>query len=440
MSTPTRGFARRSVRAAILMLLVFFGSPAGAQELQPPRPYQGLFGGADTNRRQRLEVTWATLGSYDDNVMADAPGGSDPRFQLNGTSGTAAATLGYAARSRHASFTASGTVTGRYYPDIHKLTDYDGAGNATFAIDVNDRTAITASQGVRDQPYYQLGFVTSFAPSQPPPASSPSSAATRDSALSRVQSQAYDGRVQISERVGTRSALTASYAYRQTRFDDNRDPFRWQLANGSLGHHLTKYATLRVGYGYGQEYAGVRAGDPPVVTQNIDLGVDYARPLSASRRTRLAFASGSTVISYQGDRFYRLLADASLTRELGRTWNASVAYHRGIQFVERFAAPLYADNMQLHLTGFLSRRIDVSASGVYSNGQIGLSTTDSGYVTYSGIADLNVALARMLSVHAQYFYYHYDFDRAAALPFGVPSTLNRGGIRFGLSGWLPLLR
>lgn len=441
MSTSTTLVLRRSARTAILMgVICASGSSASAQDIGAGRPYQGLFGGGESNRRQRLELRWATFGSYDDNVAADMNGGYDPRFQLKGTYGTAATTLGYAVRGRRASFIASGTATGRYYPDLRKLTEYDGYGVANLTIHVNNKTTITAFQGVKYQPYYQFTFLTSFSPSQPLSSPSASSAGTRDSALTRLDSQAYDGRVQIAERLGTRSTLTFAYMYRHTRFGNIPEPFRWQVADGSFAHRLTKFATLKLGYGYGHERDGLSAVDPLVVTHNIDLGVDYARRLSASRRTRLAFTSGSTVITYQGARYYRVLADATITRELGRTWNASVEYHRGVQFVEGFAGPLYADSVQLRLAGLVSRRVDFNVSGGYSNGQIGLSATDRGYISYSGIADLRIALNRILSVHAQYLYYHYDFDRAAPLPFGVAPTLNRQGIRVGLSGWLPLLR
>ena len=325
---------------------------------------------------------------------------------------------------------------------MQTLSAFDGNGDVAFTADLGrrKRTKISGYQGVRYQPYYQFNFLAGSAPSEA------GSVRTRDNALTTRQSREYDGRFQIAENLGRRTSLAFDYAYRVTTFGESGEPFQWQLANGRFIRNLTKNAALRVGYGYGQAQEGLQwdsASIPTrnaVLTQNIDIGMDYKRPLALSRRTSVNFASGSSIVTYQGTRYYRLLADASVIRELGRTWNARAVYHRGAQFVEGFAGPLYADIFQFRVGGLITRRFDFGVSSGYSNGVVGLSATDRGYLTYSGLADLRMALTRTLSFNAQYLSYHYDFDRGTPLPFGVPRTLNRQGLRFGLSGWLPLSR
>jgi hypothetical protein len=427
---------RLAVAGAVLAASVHV---AGAQDATPARPYRGLFGGTDPNRHQQLELIWTTTGAYDDDVTADTQRSFDQRQQVNGSYGAAAASLRYDVRGRHATFAATGGVSGRFSPDRAGFGDVDTHGDATFTVTAGKSTSISAFQAVRHQPYYQLNFLPSAAP--PAPSSLPPSAPAaplRDGALASLSSSELDGRVQLVERFGTRSSLTAGYAYRYSRFTGAPAPSRWQFGNASFSQGLSRYVALRLGYGYGEDRDGLHPQSAPVTSQNIDLGVDYTRPLSRSRRTTLGFSSGSTVIAYQSVRYYRFLADASLTREIGRTWNARITYHRGIQFVEGISSPLYADNIQTRVGGLLSRRVEIGLSGGYSNGQVGLSATDRGYRTYSGAADLGVALSRSLSLRVQYFRYYYDFG-GAVLPGGVPSRFDRQGVRLGISGWLPLV-
>src|SRR5206468_2976246 len=143
--------------------------------------------GADANPDRQLELRWSFLGARDDNVIADAPSSSDPRFQINGTYGTAAGTLGYTARGDRGSFTAHGGATGNYYPALQTLSAFDGNGDVAFTADLGrrKRTKISGYQGVRYQPYYQFNFLAGSAPSEA------GSVRTRDNALTTRQSREY---------------------------------------------------------------------------------------------------------------------------------------------------------------------------------------------------------------------------------------------------------
>jgi hypothetical protein len=61
---------------------------------------------------------------------------------------------------------------------------------------------------------------------------------------------------------------------------------------------------------------------------------------------------------------------ANLNHEF-KTWDANVAYTRGIGFIDGFADPFVADSVAAGLTGRLGRRTVLMLSSGYSNGDVG---------------------------------------------------------------------
>ena len=49
-------------------------------------------------------------------------------------------------------------------------------------------------------------------------------------------------------------------------------------------------------------------------------------------------------------------------------------------------------------------------------------------------------LSRSLALYVQYVYYFYDFQQKTALPGGLPPSLERNGIRVGVTVWASPLR
>jgi hypothetical protein len=64
----------------------------------------------------------------------------------------------------------------------------------------------------------------------------------------------------------------------------------------------------------------------------------------------------------------------------------------------------------------------------------------SSFTTYTGAARLRVALSRFGSAYVQYFRYQYRFGADDAAVAALPSSVERDGVRGGLTFWLPLLR
>jgi hypothetical protein len=414
-----------------------------AQDARAERPFRGLFGGSagSRDRGQTLDLNWSLLGAYDDNVTADTNSPTDPRFLVKGMYGTVGTSLAYGARGERVSFTATAGSGGRYYPDLSELSAIDANAAVGLSATLGRSVTLRASQGFSYQPYYQFAFLTGLVPSNPnisPSDTNPNISPSDTEAVTSSQSYDYNGHFQVESRLGARSSMTLEYGYRQTQFKDSDGAFAWQLANGRFRHNVTRNAALRLGYGYSEALNTIDTAGPKIVNQIIDAGVDYNRALSFSRRTTLRFGTGSTLTSEGGERHFLFTGSAGLTREIGRTWSATASYDRGIQFIAGFSDQLFADTAQVRVRGLLSRRFELSGAGGYSSGRVGLSASAPHYSTWTGNAGLRFALSRLLSIDTRYFYYRYGFDEGVDLPFGLPSGLNRHGVRIGLTGWLPL--
>jgi hypothetical protein len=413
---------------------------AAAQDARPDRPYRGLFGpdGGSTGRTQ-FDLQWTALGGWDDNVIADVAGNADPRLPTSGGSWQAGeAQVGYRIGGQRAAFHAKGFGRMRRYPAFTHLSGNEGSGEAGFDAALFGSVRMSAVQEARYQPYYQFTLVPNL------PASDLPYVAAADQALTGHPSHTLDGRIDLTGKLGRSSTFDASYGYRRTWLGDTPDPFRWQMVSGSLSKPVSRYSTLKVGYGYGLSQGDLASPtlslESHLVTHNVDVGVAYARPLSSFRRTSFSFNPGTVVVNDEAGTHVRLLAVAGLVHEIGRTWSATLGYHRGVDFIEGFAGPTYADSVDVRFGGLVSRRVQLTFSSGYSNGTFGFTENSGGYSTYTESADMRLALSRSLSFVTRYDYYHHGFDSNVVLPFDIGQSLSRQSVRFGISGWVPFLR
>jgi opacity protein-like surface antigen len=212
-----------------------------------------------------------------------------------------------------------------------------------------------------------------------------------------------------------------------------------------FGHALTRNLALRLGYGQTQyEYRtddpAVEEADRRIRSHNIDAGIDYNRTLSFSRRTTLAFNTGSIVVTDGDESLFSLVGGATLAHEIGRTWGASLDYRRSVGFLEVFNSPTLIDNATFSLGGLIGRRLRFSSNVGASRGSVGFFRGDgTAYSTYRGGASLSMALTRLFALRGDYTYSQYRFDEPAA----VPDVLATGHVRYhsvrvGLDVWTPI--
>ena len=187
------------------------------------------------------------------------------------------------------------------------------------------------------------------------------------------------------------------------------------LSTQTFGVHLSyiiaRGLSARIGYSnteafYSGELPGLRS-------HGLDGGIDFSRALSLSRRTTLAFSTGSAASVYQNEVHYNFVGSASLVHELGRSWNASLAYNRSVGFSAAYFQPVLSDGLTAGVTGLLNDRLSFSSSIGASFGSVGFSGPENRYDTYSASAGLTLSVTRYLGVNTSYTYFRYSFEENA---------------------------
>lgn len=464
--------ARIACAVAVAVATLVAGSaraqvPSGAP--RDPRgvgPYRGLFGGnaADPNSRQALDLFAGLFGGYDDDVTSAGQGGGtggaagDPRAQASSSY------LGGSARLQYRrtivdrlSFSASGGASSAYYADLDDLiaTSYDAGAALNWSI--NTRTSLAVSQSFRFSPFFSFAVfpvpgVPDLADVVPVPGF--------DTRVVRQDNFGYGASASFSRRTTLRSTFSAEASYDRTDFAqggdfDYQDAQNWG-AGARWSHALTQHASARVGYFYRTGNYAVRRdeGGADLAIHTLDLGIDYARALSFSRRTRFSFGTGTAAYRSTGDRVggaardgfqFTVIGNARLTHAIGQSWGAALTYDRNLRLVNGFREPFLTDAVAANVGGFLGSRTRLSLTTGVNWGDYGFGLevaadrrrTRTEYVT----PGLQFALTSWLAMEAGYFYYRYRFDEGAAvLPEGFRPRFERQGFRVGLATWLPLLR
>jgi hypothetical protein len=191
---------------------------------------------------------------------------------------------------------------------------------------------------------------------------------------------------------------------------------------------------FRMGYRYTEAHYTGRT----VATHSPDVGLDFHRALSLTRRTSFTFGVGTEATRSNDQTRYRATGHVDLTHEIGRTWLATAAYQRGTYYVDTIDAPVFADSASASVSGLISRRIQVQAVASATLGNAGFNVQRQ-YDSYRGSVSVSTALNRFMNVGADYAYYKYIFDPEVLLDPGLPHNVNRQSIRAHVSFWAPLL-
>jgi hypothetical protein len=154
----------------------------------------------------------------------------------------------------------------------------------------------------------------------------------------------------------------------------------------------------------------------------------------------LTFNTGSSVLRDRQQTYFRLTGNAALTREIARSWAASLSYNRGMGFVERFREPFFTDTVTLGLDGMISRRLSFRSAAGAVTGDVGLSSNANTFGSYFGSTGLNLGITRSVALGTDYNYYRYSFARADGLPTGIARQMGRHSARVYLSVWVPIVQ
>lgn len=454
----------RAVTATAVLVLVLTAGVCPAEAQFGSAPYRGLFGGAQSGGRDHsLDLTVSGFASYITDVLEDSqPAGESGR---PGTwSRGATASLYYSRNWRSASLGAFASGGASYFDSIEDdpwIERWQAGVLGSFTRPIARRWDFAANTAAIYSPHYGFGSGVGgigtggldggwgIGPDRIDRIPGLDYAVTNQP-LVRTDTQA-----SLRRGVSRRSSIDLIYGLQTVNIfesDEMAAPHLNQIAHRVMGRYrfqINRFLSARAGYGYRRASYG-DSDRPPIGSHDLDVGLDggYGREIELGRRTSFSFDTRSSIFVYEnlrdgeaeGTRTSLFLGgSAALRHRWGRSWQAQLRYDRTASFVDGFTEPFLSNMASALVRGLPLRRLDVSAYATYSVGEVGLTGAERGFTTATGLAQVRTAITRNLAAYAQYFYYHYDFERGAAVPSLFARNLDRQGGAVGLTYWLPLL-
>jgi hypothetical protein len=208
-----------------------------------------------------------------------------------------------------------------------------------------------------------------------------------------------------------------------------------------FAHSFSPNASLQIGYGY-REWRSDTGPQLDVQVHDIRAGVRYVRPLPFTRPTRLGFSVGSGAAQTRTHLRVDLTGEVFLTRELSRSWGATVWYRRGLEVRSGLNQPLFffGDTVAGTIAGALSRRTALYATASYVYGSSLLAQLQEDSSWWSASTVLSVRLLPMVAAYAQGTFMSQRFSTQLGPFVGLPRDVDRYSTTLGLIFAVPLLR
>lgn len=439
----------RITLSAVAVSVVLVSAPTVSaqtppQESRPERPYRGLYGGGTDQSQQVLTVNGSVGAGYDTNASANQrEAGLLTANQLPATSdgsafGSLSGGVSYSGSFNSAGIGASLSSSGRYYPDQATTLTTSHAGSVGLNLDLGTKTKAAGSASISYQPF------RSFLPFSPvfDPALGQVAAPDQSYGGGRDRYYAYTFAGSLTHQLSKRSTIGLSYdRYLSDGAGGSGEGLNRQTGSLRFTRSLTRRLGLRLGYGYTD--ATYASQSQQYGNHNFDTGVDYSRDFSLTRRTKFAFATGGTAVSQAGNTRYDVTGNASLTREIGRTWSAAANYQRGVGFIESLREPAFYNSISAGLDGLINRRVSFHSAIGATVGTVGVSSAardNGGFDAWSGSAGVSTALTRHLSLGVNYTYYRYAFDSATLIDTDLLTHVGRHSVVASLSAWAPVFQ
>lgn len=423
------------VSGAITALLVSSVSLAAyAQEVPERRPVQPLFGAPDPRGESEggISVTGSLFGSYDDNILLSGQNSTSRPPALPGIAlgdPLKGAATGYDAAvflklpSEKPTFDASVYSTGRYFPEFQEY--------------VAGRQTAQASSSVAGSPWrYTTVRVTGsgrYSMNAPPFATA---AALSDADVDLPSSgdgirlrRTNDvvGSAELEREWGGNKTLTALGGAHSSQIDGGDRHAIYDMGV-RFAAKVSQYSAFRAGYVRQQ----VERGIGQYVVHHLNIGGNYAKPLSASRRAFIAFSGGSAAVESRDTFRLSAIGDVDFWYEFKQSWIGAVRYHRGVTFIDEVVDPLLSDSVSGELAGLLSPRLDFSSSATFTRGVVGFSSREP-YQMYGARSQLRYALSRVLALYGEYLLFHYQFPPTILITGGLPPSTSRQAVKVGLT-------
>ncbi len=464
----------RLPHAVVLALgLTAFGPASGAaqQRPQPPpderpadrpsdpadpmaearRRYTALFGGASGGPEPAtgLRFDGALYGAWDQNLLAEFTSpNTTSALQVSGAYTNLVGDLRYVRNTPRLQVATTGGLSARYYTSLNQFAANDFHGGAGTSVRLDRLTTLGLNQTLSYAPVYLFGLFADALPTPLGSVQTPSSAY----AVNDDRAITSDSRAEIERRFTVRSLVSSRVAYRRSHFTvvtPRGTDFTTFETGADYRYRVTENNDFRLGYFYrqadyiGTEQFGLRTPQP--AEHNLHLGVAFHPALTEERRTIVTFDGGTSFVAsalatnaFETRRQVRLIGDAAIAHQMGRTWLLVGALKRGTGFVQGLNGPVFTDAVSVTTTGFFNPRTDLFASVGYSNGEPTLVGAVQTFSTATVDTRLRVALNERWAFTAQYVFYHYDFSNVLDLVAGLEPTVKRNTLRIGVNVWWPL--
>lgn len=413
--------------AALLLL------PAAAFAQGDPGPFGGLLG--RTPERTGTEFTAidfrsAFAAQYDNALLVDESLPEDEVPRSGFTSGVNTG-LVFERQSDRLQFRAQGGATYQEYyrTPVFGATSYDAG--LLFHAKPATKFHLKGQVGYYRSPFFRM---VPGVPAFESPVITPSD----PYAVRVIRNQSYDASGGFVSQYSKRSTLSFTATQLQTRYND-RVPTTFSVLGMEAKWRRQMSRSFGVHARYGRDrYRHSSVADDLFLYELIDIGVDFNRQLSISRRTTLAFSTETAAVKRpQIGRHYRLNGHATLTTHFGRTWRASAGYSRTTEFLPGFFEPLFSDSVTGMVAGMFSKRADWMTTISAGNGTFGFDN-DGSYATGHTLSRLNLAITRRVGLFAQYSIYYHKLPPTPTA-FVMPGQLSRQSFAVGFNTWIPIL-
>ncbi|HKB13118.1 MAG TPA: hypothetical protein VKD69_20785 [Vicinamibacterales bacterium] len=372
-------------------------------------------------------LTVSLSGTSEDEQRADS--GSNPQAPAADLE----TTLAYRSRGKR-------TTTGLEGRSVFRRTDQTVMSRrqeAKFDLAATgQRQEFRAAQSAAYSPFYEFGTL-----SAPGVSSDLDEAHSHgDLANASLSALALQSDVEWGWTLGPRLAISTTYNVRRTTFSRAGLEMTSQDVGGTLIRKLTRSVSLRAGYTHRVTHSDL-AGGQPLRMNDLNVGLDFSRPVTLSRGTTVRVRSGSSLAPTERGLALLMTGDASLTHRLGRTWSTGVGVNRSVRVVEGFMLPLVDNALNATLQGNVARHLGLSLTGSLSTGTVGVTATgNNGYQNWTTAAGVHFELSRYLLLEAHQFVMSSRFGGGVQLPPELDDRRQRQGVRVNVTWRMPLLR
>jgi hypothetical protein len=428
------------VLAAILTILILWSPAARLHAQAPEHRLSPLFGSPDPRQAPEesldggLSVSGSAFGAYGDPFLSDQglAASLQPQPLLRGSYYGLDGRLLYDRLGEKMSLRVTGASTAVYYPTVDRFMVGRQLADISSSWTTSPwRSARLSTGGAAQYSQYGVPFTEAMASPENQSLETPDA----DDLLGSRRRNTVAGHVQLLQEWGRDKSIGVLSNLQSSGLEGTERLNAYDLG-GIFNARVARYGTFRAGYTR-QE---VDRGAALYAVHHANIGGDYGRPLSASRRTFVSFRGGSAALESKGQVRVFVTGDASLSYELGRSWTGRLRYNRGFTFIDEVVDPLLSDGLSADLNGLLSRRLDLSGSASFRHGTVGVSRAASSYDVYGARTRIRFALSRMSAVYADYLFFHYRFAPSVRLGASLPSFFDRQTVRVGVTVMTQLLR